>query len=307
MKSTSLVTLEQWTTEDYIPIWVEAFLKDRLAQNLSKRTVGFYKDKLDKFSSYCDAQSLQKISDITPAFLREFLIYLENTGHNSGGIHTYFRSVKAFLRWYWDEVEPGYPNPINKIKSPKQTLEPLPPVNIDDVQAMMKACGTRLLGRRDKAIMLCLLDTGARANELLSINIADLNPITGEIRIAHGKGGKPRTVYLGSTSRKALRSYLKLRNDHSPALFVSQQGERLKYRGLKMMMRRGAEKAKVKTPSVHSFRYWFCLTMLRNGADIFSLQGLMGHADIQILRRYLAQTQSDLKKSHELASPVDNL
>jgi len=307
VKSTSPITLDQWTTEDYVAVWIDGFLKDRQAQNLSKRTVGFYKEKLEKFTNYCDAQSLKKISEITPSFLREFLIYLESTGHNAGGIHTYFRSVKAFLRWYWNETEPNYPNPINKIKPPKQSSQILAPADIDDVQAMIGVCGTNFLGRRDKSILYVLLDTGCRANELLQINGADLNPITGEIKILHGKGNKARSVYLGSTSRKSLRMYLKMRRDHSPALFVNDEGERLGYRGLKMIMRRRAEKASVPVPSVHAFRRWFCLQMLRNGADIFSLQGLMGHADIQILRRYLAQTQTDLKASHDLASPVDNL
>jgi integrase/recombinase XerD len=307
MKSTTSVSLDQWINQDYLGVWIEAFLKDRQAQNLSKRTVGFYKEKLEVFSNYCEAQAVKQISEITSVFLREFLIYLEATGHNAGGIHTYFRSVKAFLRWYWNEIEPNYPNPILKVKPPKQSSEILAPANIDDVQSMISVCGTNFLGRRDKAILYVLLDTGARANELLQINLSDLNPITGEIKILHGKGNKARSVYLGSTSRKALRMYLKMRHDHSPALFVTDEGERLRYRGLKMVMRRRAGKAGVPVPSVHAFRRWFCLQMLRNGADIFSLQGLMGHADIQVLRRYLAQTQTDLKASHDLASPVDNL
>jgi integrase/recombinase XerD len=307
MKSTNLVTIEQWTTEDYIDIWIEAFLRDRRAQNLSRNTVGFYREKLKTFSGYCEAHSIKYISEITPPFLREFLIYLENEGHNSGGVHAYFRSVKAFLRWYWDETEPNYPNPISKVKAPKQASNILPPVDIDDIQSMLKTCRTNFFGRRDRAIMLVLLDTGARANELLQINLADVDPITGEIRILHGKGNKSRLVYLGSLARKSLRSYLKMRNDRSPALFVNNDGERLGYRGLKMIMRRRADKAGVQVPSIHAFRRWFALQMLRNGADIFSLQGLMGHADIQVLRRYLAQTNSDLKTVHEQASPVDRL
>ena len=79
------------------------------------------------------------------------------------------------------------------------------------------------------------------------------------------------------------------------------------YWGLNAMIRYRAKKAKVAIPSIHGFRRWFALTCLRAGADVYSLQELMGHADLQVLKRYLKQTSSDLMKAHQRASPVDNL
>ncbi len=121
-----------------------------------------------------------------------------------------------------------------------------------------------------------------------------------------GKGGKPRVVYLGKKSRKALRAYLRQRNDQGAALWVSQNGERLTYGGLRSLFRRRATTAGVKVPSLHSFRRYFALSMLRAGVDIFSLQKLMGHADLQVLRRYLAQTNQDTLEAHRRGGPVDN-
>jgi integrase/recombinase XerD len=164
-----------------------------------------------------------------------------------------------------------------------------------------------LTGKRDRAVMLFLLDTGVRASELISITLADINLITGDVFIKLGKGKKDRNVFLGSKTRKALRAYLRLRIDSSNALWTTDDGEPLTYWGLKMIMRRRANQAKVKTPELHAFRRWFALTCLRTGMDIYSLQELMGHADLQVLRRYLKQTNQDIREAHHRASPVDNL
>ena len=112
-------------------------------------------------------------------------------------------------------------------------------------------------------------------------------------------------VYLGKKSRIALRTYLNCLKNFNGPLFIGIHGERLTYTGLRMILRRRANSAKVPYQSPHSFRRLFALEMLRNGTDVFSLQLLMGHADLQILRRYLKQVGSDLQEVHHRASPVD--
>ena len=164
-----------------------------------------------------------------------------------------------------------------------------------------------ITGLRDKAMMFFLLDTGVRASELLAINIEDINIVTGEILIRQGKGRKPRYVFIGLKTRKAVRNYLKFRKDLLPALWVSLEGERLSYWGLKFVMRSRANQANVNTPSLHSFRRWFALTCLRAGANVYSIQELMGHTDLQVLKRYLKQTNQDLMKAHQRANPIDSL
>jgi site-specific recombinase XerD len=150
-----------------------------------------------------------------------------------------------------------------------------------------------------------LLDTGARAQEFLNINLEEFNHTTGEIFIRRGKGGKPRTVYLGRKSRKAVRGYFKFRTDGSNSLWVTIHGERLTYGGLRSIVRRRAKLAEVEVPALHDFRRAFALNMLRAGVDIFSIQKLLGHADISMLRRYLDQTTDDIAAAHRIGSPVD--
>jgi integrase/recombinase XerD len=175
---------------------------------------------------------------------------------------------------------------------------------------MEKVCPhDTFIGERDAAILLCLLDTGARANEFLSVNLDDINQARGDILIRQGKGHKPRTVYIGKQSKRALRRYLNQRKDDSHALWVTRPrcgSERLSYDGLRGVLTRRAEEAGVEAPSCHDFRRAFALSMLRNGVDIFTLAKLMGHEGISVLQRYLKQTNLDTEEAHRRAGPVDN-
>ena len=120
-------------------------------------------------------------------------------------------------------------------------------------------------------MMFFLVDAGIRASELLSINIKDMNVITGEILIRQGKSRKPRYVFIGAKTRKALRAYLKTRKNENTALWVTTEGERLSYWVLKSVIRNRANQAGENIPSLHSFRRWFALTCLRAGANVYSI------------------------------------
>ncbi|MGA2502482.1 MAG: tyrosine-type recombinase/integrase [Anaerolineales bacterium] len=304
-------TLQVSRVDDYLLTWLEAFLIDRKAAGIAEGTLRFYRQKIKLFSGYCDALAVKQICQITPSFLRQYLLSLEESGHNAGGRHAAFRTIRAFFLWYENEVEPqGWSNPICKVKAPKVPVEPLDPVSFETVAQMVKACPhNTFTGDRDAAIFLCLLDTGARAKEFLSINLDDINQARGDILIRQGKGRKPRTVYIGKQSKRALRRYLNHRRDDCSALWVTHPryiSERLSYDGLREILYRLARKAGVNKPSLHDFRRAFALSMLRNGTDIFTLAKLMGHEGISVLQRYLKQTNLDTEEAHRRAGPVDN-
>jgi site-specific recombinase XerD len=305
VKNQRIIT--KFSQDTFLLSWINGFLLDRKAQNMSKGTLIFYQKKLKLFTDYCNAQVITQITEITPEIIRLYLVYLEEKGHNPGGVNAAFRTLRTFLYWWEQEVEPaGWLNPIRKAKPPKVPLELLEPVSLEEISTIIDTCDKTFNGLRDKAIILGLLDTGARADEFLGMKLDDLNLVTGEILIRQGKGRKFRTVFFGKTSRRALRAYLKSRTDISNFLWVSQNGEQLSYWGLREIIRRRSLKASIKTPSLHSFRRSFAINMLRAGVDVFSLQKLMGHADLQVLRRYLAQTTDDIAQAHRIGSPVDN-
>jgi integrase/recombinase XerD len=125
-------------------------------------------------------------------------------GHNPGGQHAAYRVLKTFLRWYEFEAEPeGWRNPITKVKAPRLTEEPMEPVDVQDVNKMACACDGSFLGRRDKAVLLFLLDTGLRARELLQLDLEDIDLVSGSVLVRLGKGRKPRTVFLGQSNKES--------------------------------------------------------------------------------------------------------
>jgi integrase/recombinase XerC/integrase/recombinase XerD len=305
-KRTHLTTLSISELETDLNTLVDAFLLEKVYNGCRRGTIKFYREKMSKFVDYCDAQVINSISDLTPNILRQFLLYLKESGHNPGGIHAHFRTVRTFLNWYEYEYEPeGWRNPIRKIKPPKLPKEPLESADLDDLKEMIAVCDNSFLGMRDKAILCSLLDTGARAQEFLNMDLDDIDLATGSILIRYGKGGKFRYVYLGRKSRRVVRKYIRNRGDNCEALWITQYGERLTYWGLRQIVRRRAAVAEVNTPTLHSFRRAFALNMLRAGVNVFSLQKLMGHADLQVLNRYLAQSTEDIAAAHKIGSPVD--
>jgi site-specific recombinase XerD len=304
---------DQWAITDFsqethLLTWVEAFLMDRKSQGVAAGTLYFYQKKLALFTAFCESKLITEIIQITPNDLREYMQMLEDKGHNPGGRHACYRAVKTFLYWWADEVESeGWKNPIQKGKPPRLSIEPLDPVGMDTIKALLNTCKrSAFYDLRDKAIILALMDTGARASELIAMNLEDVE-ISGAVLIRKGKGGKPRSVFFGKKTRKALRAYLRKRTDENIALWVTNAGERLTYWGLRQIMRRRAERAGIEEPGLHSFRRFFALECLRSGKmSIYELQHLMGHADLQVLRRYLAITEQDTEQAHRRAGSVDN-
>ena len=309
VQPTATHTTIQNQMPDFITDWANSFFIAKKAEGVSSATLVFYKQQLTHFLRYCEWQAYSQIHDLDANSLRQFLLWHGETGHNAGGQHAAFRVLRAFLLWYEDEVEPeNWRNPIHKVKAPKVTVEPLDPVSTGDVSALLQVCsGSNFLDLRDRALLFFLLDTGARASEALSVDVDDIDQVGGQVLIRQGKGRKPRMVFLGKTSRKALRTYLKLRRDAAPALWVSAARERITYGGLRGIICRRSKQAGIKPPSVHSFRRAFALGMLRAGVDVFSLQKLMGHTSLAILRRYLAQNTEDIARAHRIGSPVDQL
>lgn len=295
-------------TDDLIQC-ADAFIYDRQAQNLADGTIQFYRTKMNLLIRFLESLGISKITDITPQTIRSYLVFLEEKGHNPGGVHTAYRTTKTFLNWWEAEAEPqNWRNPIKKVRAPKVPEEILEPVKPNEALKLLSVCDTKsFLGLRDCAIILTLMDTGVRASELVSMTRKDLDLSNGKIVIRKGKGNKFRIVFISDKTRKVIQRYLEERSDFKSFLWITNKGTQLTYSGLRQIIRRRSKDADINPPSLHSFRRYFALQMLRSGVDIFSLQKLMGHADIQILRRYLQQTEEDIRSAHRLGGPVNNL
>ncbi|MGC9359553.1 MAG: tyrosine-type recombinase/integrase [Anaerolineae bacterium] len=238
------------------------------------------------------------------------LVKLRRT-RTPGGVHAVYRALRASLNWWETETEPqGWSSPLAKVPAPRVNDPPLEPVPLKDLRAMLATCKRRTFyGERDRAIMLFLLDSGSRRAELHALNVEHVDLPTGSVLIERGKGGKRRVTFIGSKTRRSLVRYLRLRGEVSDSdpLWVTLQGKRLTFAGLREVLRRRAKRAQVPVPSLHAFRRAFAISALRSGCDLITLQRLLGHSSLAVVSRYLRQVEDDLREAHERVGPVDHL
>ena len=257
-------------------LYCREFLLDRQASNVAAGTLRFYRQKLQPSLDYLAGQGVTTPDQITPTHLRRFLINLQEAEHTPGGQHAYFRAMRAFLNWLEQEGELDE-NPVRRVKPPRVPEQLLEPVSLSSVRALLSTCDRRTeLGCRDLAVILALLDTGARAGEMIALNVGDVDLGTGTVLIRCGKGRKPRVTFLGARSLRALIRYLRFRQavKEDAPLWAGEDGKRLKYTSLRDIVRRRAKDAGVPPPTLHAFRRGFAILSLRNGADVYSLNRL---------------------------------
>lgn len=289
---------------------INDFVIERESRNLSPKSLQWYKRSLQLLADYLTGQGVTTTPDITAAHVRQFIIYLKDAGYNPGGRVNIFGAVRAYLRWYKAEFDLTDWHPLDKVSSPKRTKEVKQPIELEDFQRLVAVCrGRSLAALRDKAMLMVLLDTGIRKQETTDLNYGDVNLTNGEIYIRSGKGSKSRTVFIGTKTRRALSAYLRLRKGltEDAPLWATENDTRLAYGSVRQVVRRRASEAGIKEPGLHEFRRAFALNFLRNGGDVVTLQRLMGHANLNVILRYLDLVKDDLKLSHNKFGPVDNL
>ncbi len=288
---------------------IAEFLIDRQARNQSADTLSWYRRCLLIWDEFCISQEITSTEQVTSSHIRQFLVFLQDRGHTPGGVVTLYTGVKAFLNWFGVEYEPDNWRPLAKVKTPKRPDDPLEPLSLAHFKALIKVCPRRTFtGDRDRAMLYLLLDTGLRHQELTDLNLADVDIPTGEVKVRQGKGRKSRTVFVGTTTRRALMVYMRHRDDgelHAP-MWIKQDGRRLAMSGIRQVVRRRAQQAGIPEPGMHAFRRAFAINCLRNGMDVITLQRLLGHADLSTIERYLKQVTDDLRQAHGRHGVVDN-
>jgi integrase/recombinase XerD len=314
---------------------IQGFISFKSAEGLSDRTVDSYDRLLQKWLEQVGEREIRKI---TAAEITGYLSWLrtEYTPHRFSGkneplspktLRNVWVTLCSFFAWAARELQIA--NVMKDVPAPKFKVAPVDPFNQADVQAMLKVClyskevqpGNRKgfvmrlpYGHRDQAIILVLVDTGLRAMELCSLKVGDVDLKTGKVEVKHGasggaKGGKGRTVYLGKAVRRAVWRHLAEREDgdDGPApLFASKDNRPFNPSSLRQLIQGIAERASVKKAYPHRFRHTFAITYLRSGGDVFTLQSLLGHNSLDMVRRYALIADLDVEKAHRKASPADN-
>ncbi|HRF47548.1 MAG TPA: tyrosine-type recombinase/integrase [Anaerolineales bacterium] len=284
--------------------WARAFLIAKRAEGVTTSTIKrAYAPILANVERFCRAHEVTTVEAIDPTLIREYLLARAEMGRKPSDVHRHYRVIKTFLRWYEIETAAeGWRNPINRVAPPKVPELVLDPAPLEDIAAMVRESGPR-----DRAILLTLVDTGLRASELLGLNVEDFDFAEAVLTVRHGKGGKVRLVPLGANSRRALRRWLRIRPARGVALFLSKDGTRLTYQGLRTQILRLAKRAGVKAPQLHGIRRAFAIGMLRAGVDLLTLSRLLGHSRLDLLAKYAKQSIEDLRAAVERASVADKL
>jgi integrase/recombinase XerD len=190
---------------------------------------------------------------------------------------------------------------LRSLRKPRVPSKLIEPVSDDAMRRLLAAAGVR-----DRAILL-LLDTGLRVSEAAGLRLGDLQS-DGTLKV-RGKGAKERIVPVGSTARQAIVRYLGRRGAGRPddALFLGRRGQ-LDARGIQQVVRRLKTRiGVVGRLSSHSLRHTFARSYLLNGGDVFSLQRILGHTTLDMVKRYVALADVDLVTRHAEASPADRL
>ena len=252
-------------------------------------------------------------------FFRYFLTAHEEAGGRWGNpqettpvkpstVATYHRHIRALFRWL---VANDYipDSPMEKIPAPIDRPDEIQPFTEEHISVLVKAAQETHTPKRDVAILLFLLDTGARLTEICGLKRKDIDLPS---RTAHvvGKGNKARNVPIGLKTLQALRDYLReeKREEEDP-IFLSKRGEALTDTGVQQMIYRLGEASEIRGVrcSPHTFRHTFAVQFLRNGGNQFTLMRILGHNDLRMTSRYVSLAQADIEKQHRAYSPVDNM
>ena len=301
--------------------FIEDFLLDAQLKNLSKHTLTIRKDFLEKFVWFLEKREFTHVS---PTEIKSFLLYLQNGHLDEGGrfgnpkltaplktvsINGYFRVLRSFFNYLEFESE-IWENPIARIKAPSAQTENKQPISDENVEKLLGAARKSSNSKRDEALLLLLLDTGLRASELCSLRIENVDFSTRSFKVL-GKGRKFRMIFFGLQTHKSLLKYLRTRPDFDDDdfLFVGRTGAHLTANSLKQLTMRLAESAGIdsKLCGPHAFRRTFAVSILRAGANLFSVQAMLGHTDLQMTRRYVSLADADVESQHRQFSPVDRM
>jgi len=272
----------------------------------SVKTVENYDRYLSRFLSYAKVSSP---SQITEPLVREFRIHLNRSEGVAGTMkkntqNYHLIALRAFLKFLRKrDVMSLDPERIELAKTSGRDLDL---ITADELNRLMKApSGDSLTALRDRAILELLFSTGLRVSELCNLN-QDIDLSRDEFSV-RGKGDKVRVVFLSPSAKRAVAEYLKKRGDMSDALFVgygkTAKGKdlsRLTPRSVERIVKQYAIKAGItRRVSPHTIRHSFATDLLENGADLRSVQALLGHANIATTQIYTHVTDKHLRDVHK--------
>ena len=284
---------------------------DYLKNDLKKasNTVEAYERDVKEFTSFVAERGVSDVKDVQNTEVVAYLLELKNAGKSAATVNRKLASIRSFYKFMMEKGAVSE-DPTNNIKSPRIPRKKLQYLSIEEIDQLLAAPDDSIRGKRDRAILELLYATGIRVTELIEANVDDINLRMGFITCA-GEQSKARIIPMGRPARVAMEEYIydvrdKLLRDNKKdkALFLNYYGQRITRQGLWKILKAYGEKAGLEhrlTPNI--IRNSFAVHMIQNGADLKSLQELLGHEDITATQIYLTVTENRIKDVYDKTHP----
>ena len=276
-------------------------------KKVSNNTLQSYKRDLKQFEKYIEEQG-EKYNKITDEDIKNYITYMQEIGKKPSTISRGIASIRSFYQ-YETKNKKVEEDPTEGIQSPKIEKRVPNVLTSKEVALLLEQPkNVDLKGTRDKAMLEFAYATGMRVTEIISLNIDDINLEQGYATCKNGK--KERTVPIGNMSLKALKDYIEnarnimIKDENEKALFVNVNGQRLTRQGFWKIIKYYKEQAHIeKDITPHVLRHSFATHLLQNGADLKSIQTMLGHSDILSTQIYMQFQDETLKNIYKKAHP----
>lgn len=274
----------------------------------SLNTVESYKRDVTQYISYLDGTGVTDISSTTKTTVLSYLLYLQKEGRASS---TVSRTLASLRSYYLFMMQNGVvkSNPTSNLEAPHVEKKIPKILSGEEVELLLeqpKNCDNK--GIRDKAMLELLYATGIRVSELINLDVSDVNVPMSFVRCKGGK--KERIIPMGQQAKDALENYINnvrkymVKDENETALFVNCSGARLSRQGFWKLIKYYQHIAGIETDiTPHTLRHSFAAHLLENGADLHSIQEMMGHADISSTQVYSRMMNSKIKDVYAKAHP----
>ena len=276
-------------------------------KKVSNNTLQSYKRDLKQFEKYIEEQG-EDYSKITDEEIKTYIKYMQEIGKKPSTISRGLASIRSFYQ-YEARNKKVETDPTEGIQSPKIEKRVPNVLTSKEVALLLEQPkDVDLKGTRDKAMLEFAYATGMRVTEIISLNVEDINLDKGYATCRNGK--KERTVPIGDMSLKALKEYIldarkiMIKDENEKALFVNVNGQRLTRQGFWKIIKYYKEQAHIeKDITPHVLRHSFATHLLQNGADLKSIQTMLGHSDILSTQIYMQFQDESLKNVYKKAHP----
>ena len=290
---------------DHIADYCRYLTEEKHAQ---KNTLNSYARDLNQFQTWLMANGITDLKKVKKETVNEYLQYMSGKGKSPATVTRSTASIRSFYNYMLREgrVKTNPAKAVTSQKVERKYPEILTNREVELFLEQPKCVDEK--GFRDHAMLELLYATGIRVSELIGLNVEDVNLTVGFIRCT--THGKERIIPLYTAAVKALREYMEkirpriIADENQQALFVNMSGERMSRQGFWKIIKYYQEKAEInKDITPHTLRHSFAVHLLENGADLRSIQEMLGHADISSTQFYTHGIQKQLKDVYNKAHP----